>query len=172
VSDHRVVRKQGRGDLMKKTFVTTSIKVVLMIVASIATFGTSARAQTLDYGFRVNIPFDFIVGDKTLPAGQYSVARALPGSGDLVLQIGSVEGHSRAVPLTIPVNSLKSRDRATLVFHRFDDQYFLYQVWPSAATYGREIAKSRSERQAEKRIHESIGALMKPDSVVVLANLQ
>src|SRR6185369_2950412 len=155
--------------------VTTSIKVVLMIVASIATFGTSARAQTLDYGFRVNIPFDFIVGDKTLPAGQYSVARALPGSGDLVLQIGSVEGHSRAVPLTIPVNSLKSRDRATLVFHRFDDQYFLYQVWPSAATYGREIAKSRSERQAEKRIHESIGALMKPDSVgtvVVLANLQ
>jgi len=160
---------------MKKTFVTTSIKVVLMIVASIATFGTSARAQTLDYGFRVNIPFDFIVGDKTLPAGQYSVARALPGSGDLVLQIGSVEGRSRAVPLTIPVNSLKSRDRATLVFHRFDDQYFLYQVWPSAATYGREIAKSRSERQAEKRIHESIGALMKPDSVgtvVVLANLQ
>jgi len=160
---------------MKKTFGTTSIKVVLMIVASIATFGTSARAQTLDYGFRVNIPFDFIVGDKTLPAGQYSVARALPGSGDLVLQIGSVEGHSRAVPLTIPVNSLKSRDRATLVFHRFDDQYFLYQVWPSAATYGREIAKSRSERQAEKRIHESIGALMKPDSVgtvVVLANLQ
>ncbi|HJX89161.1 MAG TPA: hypothetical protein VJ372_01625 [Pyrinomonadaceae bacterium] len=160
---------------MKKTFVTTSIKVVLLIVATIATFGTSARAQSLDYGFRVNIPFDFVVGSKTLPAGQYSVARALPGSGDLVLQIGSVNGHSRAVPLTIPVNSLNSRDRASLVFHRFDDQYFLYQVWPSAGNYGREIAKSRTERQAEKRIRESVGALMKPDSVgtvVVLADLQ
>ena len=160
---------------MKKTFVTTSIKVVLLIVATIATFGTSARGQSLENGFKVNIPFDFMVGDKTLPAGQYSVARALPSSGDLALQIGSLNGHSRAVPLTIPVNSFKSRDRATLVFHRFDDQYFLYQVWPSAANYGREIAKSRSERHAEKRIRESIGALMKPDSVgtvVVVANLQ
>ena len=160
---------------MKKTFVTTSIKVVLLIVATITTFGTSARAQSLDHGFRINIPFDFMVGGKTLPAGQYSVARVLSGSGDLMLQIGSVNGRSRAVPLTIPVNSFKSRDRATLVFHRLDDQYFLYQVWPAAANYGREITKSRTERQAEKRIRESVGALMKPNSVgtvVVLADLQ
>ena len=67
---------------MKKTFVTTSIKVVLLIVATITTFGTSARAQSLDHGFRINIPFDFMVGGKTLPAGQYSVARVLSGSGE------------------------------------------------------------------------------------------
>jgi hypothetical protein len=159
---------------MKKKFVTTSIKVVLLIVATIATFGTPARGQSLDHKMKANIPFDFEVAGQKFSAGQYSVGRAFRESGDLVLRIDSSDGHSRAIPLTIPVNRLDSQDKGSLVFHRYGDDYFLSQVWPAAANWGREFTKSRAERQAEKRVRESVGAARKTDSVetvIVMAYL-
>jgi len=33
------------------------------------------------------------------------------------------------------------------LFHRYGDQYFLFQVWAPGATIGRQFTKSRAERQ-------------------------
>jgi len=40
-------------------------------------------------------------------------------------------------------------DNGKLVFHRYGDQYFLYQVWPAGTSTGRQFLKSRSERDAQ-----------------------
>ena len=40
----------------------------LILIAKFASASVSARAQTA-YGVRADVPFDFIVGDKTIPAG-------------------------------------------------------------------------------------------------------
>lgn len=46
----------------------------------------------------------------------------------------------------MPVQVDRPQEKAKLVFTRYDDQYFLSQVWSPADNTGLELPKSRSER--------------------------
>ncbi|HLM24829.1 MAG TPA: hypothetical protein VK274_07200 [Pyrinomonadaceae bacterium] len=138
---------------MKKQVVRTLMMIGLLNVMAMVVIVGSVQAQSLGDTIRVDIPFDFSVRDKTLPAGEYSIRRAQPSSGDTVLLISSVNNHESVFPLTNAAQSLDPKDVATLVFHRYGDQYFLFQVWPAGATYGRVVVKSRSEREIERQSH-------------------
>ena len=135
---------------MKKQVGRLTLIGLLNVVAMVVMVG-SAQAQSLGNKIRINVPFEFSVGDKKLPAGEYSIGRALPSSGDTVLLISSVEHSDSVFPLTNSAQSLEPRNADTLVFHRYGDQYLLFQVWPAGATYGRVVVKSRSEREPQRR---------------------
>jgi hypothetical protein len=62
------------------------------------------------------------------------------------------------------VVSLNTTSRAKLVFHRYGDQYFLYQVWAAGATSGRQFPKSRSERE----VLQNLGTVGKTDPKVTV----
>ncbi|HTG85979.1 MAG TPA: hypothetical protein VL907_03050, partial [Pyrinomonadaceae bacterium] len=95
------------------------ILFLLLTVSSVSVFGQSDR-QTV-----VNIPFDFIVGDKAMSAGHYIIERNKRDS-DTVWTITTKDtGASRKVFLTIPTRSSEPADETRLVFHRYENQYFL-----------------------------------------------
>jgi len=123
-----------------------------------------------------NIPFEFTVANKKLPAGEYSVTRAQETSGDLILQINSKDGRESISRLTIPVNTLEPKDDSRLVFHRYGDEYFLFEIWPAGGNTGRELPKSRSERAAEQKFRDSVvGMAVKApqaEIVTVVASMQ
>ncbi len=131
---------------MKKQLVNVLTKAGFLSVIALVMAVGSAQGQSLAYKLRANIPFDFIVADKKLLAGEYSIGRARQDSGDSVLLISSVDGRANAIRLSNPVESRVPKDEGTLVFHRYGDQYFLFQVWPAGASTGRELFKSRGER--------------------------
>jgi len=132
-------------ELLVKTLATAS----LVIAAMFAT-GVPAQAQSLANPVKVKVPFDFIVGDRTFPAGEYSFQRAQPTSGDAMLAVRNENGKTELVRLTNAVQSLDAKSLATLVFHRYGNQHFLSQVWPAASSTGRELAPSRTERELER----------------------
>jgi hypothetical protein len=134
--------------VMKK-FVTASTKFGMLVLLSVAALAASAKAQTVS-GLRANIPFDFTVAGKRFAAGHYSITRATQTNGDLVLQVSSLDEHSRAFPITSRVESLTARDNSILIFHRYGDEYFLAQVWAAGSTTGRAFTKSRRERQLQQ----------------------
>lgn len=134
---------------MKKQVVRT-LMMFGLVMAMFVMVG-SAQAQSLSNKMRINIPFEFSVGDSRLPAGEYSIGRALPSSGDTVLLISNVKHPDSVFPLTNSAQSFLPKDADTLMFHRYGDQYFLFQVWPKGATYGRVMVKSRSEREAQRK---------------------
>jgi hypothetical protein len=141
---------------MKKEVVKGLAKLGLLVVMTMIAVGTPAKAQSLEYKITANIPFDFTVADKKFQAGKYSIVRAQPAAGDSIVRVSSADGHANLSRLTIPVIRLKARDQATLVFHRYGDQYFLFQVWPAAANTGRVLPKSRSEKDAEKQVQNNM----------------
>src|SRR5881628_2739689 len=118
---------------MKKQLVNVLTKIGFLSVMALVTAVGSAQGQSLAYTLRANIPFDFTVADKKLPAGEYSVGRARQDSGDSILLISSVDGRSSTFGSSIPVETQAPKDEGTLVFHRYGDQYFLSQVWPAGA---------------------------------------
>ena len=134
---------------MSKYYLNALTKFGLLSVVIFVTASSSVRAQSLHYKLRANIPFDFTVIDKNLPAGEYEVGRAVPSSGDLVLSIRNAAGMSE-LPFTNPVQAFEPARTGKLVFHRYGDHYFLVQVWPAGATTGRAIPKSRQELEIER----------------------
>ena len=143
---------------MKKETAKRITKLGLLVVLAIIAVGIPAKAQSLQYKLTVNVPFDFTVGNTRLVAGVYAIQRAETSSGDLVVRISSVGGRASVTGLTSPVSTLHPKDEARLVFHRYGDQYFLCEVWPTSATTGRVLPKSRSERDVQRKAQDNLGA--------------
>jgi hypothetical protein len=143
---------------MKKEVAKGVVRLGLLLALAILAVGTQAKAQSLQYRLTANIPFDFTVADKKLPSGKYSIGRAQTSIGDLVLQINSVDGAGVLTRLTLPVATNNPKEKSTLVFHRYGDQYFLFQVWPAGGSVGRALPKSRSERDVERKAQDTFGA--------------
>lgn len=126
--------------------------ILLSAIVLLASVGPT-QAQSLGGNrIRANIPFDFNVSEKKLPAGEYTIGRATNQSDDLIVSVNNREGRSQAIRLSNAVVRPRPRGKALLVFHRYGDQYFLFQIWPAGATTGRELRKSKSERQAQQQL--------------------
>ena len=157
---------------MKIHIVKVITKVSLLAAMLVVTSVASTQGQSLAYRIKVEIPFDFSVGDKKLPAGTYSVSRVSQTSGDNVIAITGDDGRSKVIRLSNSAQRLHATDRATLVFHRSGDQYFLFQVWPAGATTGRQFPKSRSEQEIRKNLAENSPKVNMVESVTIVGVLQ
>ena len=137
---------------MKIRFANLITKVSLLSAVLILTSAASAQGQSLSTRARFSIPFDFAFGERKLPAGQYSVGRAVLSSDDITLSIIDHAGRSKGVQLSNAVFKTQANSRAVLVFHRYGDQYFLAQVWQAGATAGRTFMQSKQERELQKQL--------------------
>jgi hypothetical protein len=110
---------------MKKSFVT-----VVLTLTCLLGLGISASAQDAS-NIVVNVPFEFVAGGKTLPAGTYSVGCVFPES-DLTLIIRSLDKGEFLLPV---VFDGASGGHAKLSFEQVGDTYFLSKVQTPAGVY-------------------------------------
>ena len=130
---------------MKRYFNTAIAMIVLAGALTI-----SAHAQTTQ-PVVANIPFDFNVGSKNLPAGKYTITVVNPAADRKALQIRSSDGRSTAITLTTGVIGTAS-EKTKLVFHRYGDQYFFAQAKMAGDTMVLAALKSKAERAQSQAI--------------------
>ena len=123
-----------------------SIFALLLTVSSISVFAQSDR-QTV-----VNIPFDFIVGEKAMSAGQYILERNKRESDTVWTITSKNTGASRKVFLTIPMRSNDTQQETKLVFHRYENYYFLTAFWTAGDNTGRELQQSDREKNLGQKL--------------------
>ena len=135
---------------MKKLYASIFLLFGLYaILAAAPVRAQSAGEQT------ANITFSFNVGDKTFPAGRYTVRRVNPASDRVALEIKSDDGRLGRITLTSFVHAGGATEqRPRLVFTRYGEQYFLAQVWTHARTDGLALPTSRSERTLARKAGE------------------
>jgi hypothetical protein len=132
--------------MMKKQLFGTLAILILLLAQTVAT----AQAQ-VERRVTAHVPFAFQIGDKTLPAGDYSIKRAsqnalliesADGEQSVIAQAtGSVEGNANAKP-----------SAEKLVFRQYGDQYFLAQVWMARGSAGRAVNMTKAERKAAEAL--------------------
>ena len=136
--------------------------LALGILVSLASL--PAAAKSVD-GMRVQIPFDFHVGERLVSAGSYTV-RSMSDDESL-LRISGDKGKA-----AMTTNWAKERGngegRARLVFHKYGDQYFLAAVWGPDST-GRTITASKRERNLRKELQAARGGAPGMEIVTVAA---
>ena len=157
---------------MKIQIVNVLTKVSLLSVMLLVTSVASAQAQSFANRITANIPFDFSVGEKKLPAGTYSISRANQNIGDAVLSVADDDGHAKVFRLASPAQRWRVNSKATLVFHHYGDQYFLFQVWPAGASTGRQFARSRREREIHRKLVGNLSDRKMRESVTIVRVLQ
>ena len=131
--------------MRKQTLISIAMLSLLLSLAV-----SSTHAQSL-ISVVLTIPFDFKVADKTLPAGDYIVRRSTQYSRE-GLQILRKDSGAGAFVLTTSIQRRAVSENSRLIFNRYDDKYFLSQVWTAGNNYGRGMSKSGRERSLEREI--------------------
>jgi len=85
---------------------------------------------------KVDVPFEFNVGKKLLPAGSYLVVRSAP----YTLTLRDSDNRSLVSIVTSPVMARHARYAPVLRFESDGDRHVLSQVWPGAGASGYELA--------------------------------
>ena len=112
---------------MKKSYLSIALTLTCLLG-----LGISARAQDAS-GVVVKVPFEFVAGGKTLPAGTYSVGRLSPGIHPPLI-IDSKDNGAFALVLPI-VPDGDSAGRTELSFERAGGKYFLSKVETPGGIY-------------------------------------
>jgi hypothetical protein len=122
------------------------VLMALTLFAGLMVPATQAQSPIL----RADIPFDFVVLGTRLHSGEYHVKQMSPE----VTLIQSKDARSSAIVLTRAVPAGKISDVGKLVFNRYGDQYFLSKIWEASSASGRQLPKSRLEREVAQRLSE------------------
>jgi hypothetical protein len=134
--------EEGREDMKKQAFGIFAMLSLLLVLTAASVNAQSTRRS-------INIPFSFTVGQKTLPAGEYTVEPIRRESHSVWL-VQTKSGHSSVLFTTIPVWASEPQEKTKLVFNKYDGQYFLSQIWTSGDNSGRELRMSRLEGELAK----------------------
>ena len=131
---------------MKKAHTMIALSVLVCSMAVAANAQNSGRRLLV-----ANIPFQFNVGDTTLPAGEYTISQTNPASDRAVLQIKMKNG-SRSLLVQMSSVIGKTADASTLIFNRYGNKYFVAQAWIDGETEGLKAPGSRAERATRKEM--------------------
>ena len=113
----------------------------LLVLSSMAATQV-ARAQQ---AMVADIPFAFTAGNATLPAGEYRVQK-LDGNS-AVLLIHCADTRVSAMVITNAAQAKELQSQSKLVFNRYDNRYFLSQVWTAGSIRGRQLSISPQEKE-------------------------
>src|ERR1051325_7859885 len=138
-SDISLVRqlKSSKLDETSGGCMTGITRKITLLMAVVLLWATAAYAQ---YGahviLKVDVPFEFSVGKKVLPAGSYQVVRTAP----YTLALRDSSNALLASIVTSPVVEKNMRTTAVLKFEFDGERHALSQVLPGYGTSGYELS--------------------------------
>src|SRR5262245_34327287 len=132
---------------MKRQFVRGT--TMLLLVMALA-FVTAAAANGQSTRAVADVPFEFVAGDRTLPAAHYNISDGT--SGREVLKISAKEKNASIFAMTTPLSRKGAADKGKLVFHRYGNRYFLAEVWTAGDRDGQKLKKSKEEKAIENEM--------------------
>ena len=122
--------------MKRHAFATAAFLGLLLLPTLAPLYGQSLK---------VEVPFDFVAAQGTMPAGEYSVTPNQPVQG--MVRLTSSKGSSAAICFTHAIQSSRPSNTSKLVFNRYGDKYFLSQVWSEGSDHGRVLPPSKAERE-------------------------
>ena len=139
----------------------------LFTLAGIVSAG-SAFAQT-KHEVEAHVPFEFSVGDKVLPAGNYrfdEVSSPISANEVVIQNIDqpryTVLARGSDGPWDVLPNNVISRGH--LVFDQYNGEHFLREVRGPLSAINVELPKSKAEKGAERN---QVSSLSTPEQITV-----
>ena len=120
-------------------------KYLALYIMAGAILGSAAKANAED--LMVNVPFEFQVNGKTLPAATYLIRDALPNNKSALAFVSQGTG-AIAVANQFETSATGSK----VVFHKIGDEYFLSEVVSLEGTL--HFAPSKAEKKMAAAVNQ------------------
>lgn len=148
-----------KGASMKRQIITLAVLAALLITPL-----ASAVAGINAPDLKAEIPFDFVVGTKMLPAGDYKISMTYtPG----LVKIQSTDGKSSTMVLTRLNRNNKVNVGSRLLFRRYGRNYFLGSIYTDGRETDHQVPASKAERKAADDAKFLAGRQVQPGIVYV-----
>jgi hypothetical protein len=120
------------------------MKRMLILSACLLFVVSAVHAQSRTV--QVTIPFDFVAGNSTMPAGTYTIAPTANVGGSAIPLRNT---DSKAAAMVLPRNyaSDSVEHDSGLVFKVVGGQYYLWQMWTQGYSAGREFSVNALKTQ-------------------------
>src|SRR5215469_8623666 len=124
------------------------MKRAMLVLALMLVSTGAALAQLASTRITAQVPFGFVVGDKAVPAGEWTVSSG-PANGVLLIQ--NRDANVGLLSLPQMDETKKPAGSCVLVFHRYDNRYFLtgIKIEGSRITYRLPESKAEAELRAQ-----------------------
>jgi len=132
----------------RKSGVQQFLSFLLLPVFALTIFAGKASAQ-IDGDLDADIPFQFHVGPKELPAGRYRV-HVLDEGTQRIMEITSADGSTSALFQVQESDAKSAPAQSELIFNKYGDDYFLSKLYDEGDPSGSELIESRYEKQISK----------------------
>lgn len=152
--------------MKRQAFRFFAMVILLVMVAFASALASAVSAQTPSRSVMVSIPFEFQVGNQTLPAGDYRIAKVT--TDGTALRVSNQDSNQTASRMTSAIRQNEPAEHSKLVFQRYGDRLYLSQIWLTGERTGREMIKSKEQRALGREM-----ALRneKPETVTIAAVL-
>jgi hypothetical protein len=110
----------------------------LLLASILLLMAAMASAQT--HRVTVSVPFSFVAGHQTLPAGEYTIEQDR-SQGSAILR----SGKSSAIMLLAAKSDRAFEEKSYVLFRRNGTHYFLAEIWRQGA--GQVLAPGNLERE-------------------------
>jgi len=132
----------------KKGGVQQFLSFLLLPVFALTIFAGKASAQ-IEGDLDAEIPFQFHVGTRELPAGKYRI-HVLDEGSLRVMEITSTDGSTSALFQVQESDAKSAPAQSELIFNKYGDNYFLSKLYDEGDPSGSELIESRYEKQISK----------------------
>ena len=112
------------------------------LLAALACSGLEAQTR-----LEANIPFEFRLGNTTMPAGDY-----LFDYSSHLLVVHREDGlRTTVMAMTLPVARTKAAATGVVEFNRYGDTYFLAKIFTAGSPEGEGVTKTAREKEFASR---------------------
>jgi hypothetical protein len=125
--------------------------LILIAVAAFATGLTTNAFGQAGKTVRANVKFDFQIGDRLYPAGEYRI-ESMSRESDNILRIRSA-GDVNKNAFIVASHSIGGKGKTPrLVFQKYGENFVLTKVFLDTDQWGYSIRPSRRQRGREKNL--------------------
>jgi hypothetical protein len=147
-----------------KSFANTASAAALALSMWIAP--GAVQAQPLNDRIHVNMPYKFMLGDKTLQPGDYTIQQLSDnGGGSRVLLFYTDNGMKfETSALTIPALDVNTARETKLILNQVGEDYYIDKVWVQGKDYGYVLPMPNAlkSREGEKKAAATVAAQYQP----------
>jgi hypothetical protein len=138
------------GEMMRKQCLR-----IVIAVTGVAGLCMAARGSQVSDQIQVNIPYEFVVAGKTLPAGTYRVNR-LGDTDEETLVLSGLESRARVMFLSTTVESTRA-DKPEVSFEQVGGRHFLSKIETANHVFTIPVSRSKT-LEAAARSHSGTSA--------------
>ena len=117
--------------------------VILVLALIVSAPMAQAQART-----KAQVPFDFNLEQKLMPAGAYEIA-SMSNNVLAVRNLDTREGQLLIEPMKKHASQAAEIPHAKLVFRKYGDQYFLAEIWNGQSSIGVAFPESKREKELQ-----------------------